>query len=481
MTRFSKVAILTICTALTPLTPAMADAETTAVMEELFEVMWATAGVAEVGNKDDANRLTRWSDVVISDAAEGAPTINLPWIEVSKNLFGGYTVTMAPQIDITGKLPEETGEFSGTIRHSGFEVDVKGTAMARTFEWTFGSVDVDIKMGDIADMTMTLRDGNAQTELAKGVMTGAFDYPAFDINYKINIEGQNTDTQMSLSGMKGTYRYPVLKGNDLNSWQAIWSAGADFYVDYVADGMTAKMAAASPMGPVNVETSGGAMAGRMAARDGTMSSAGTLETLVYNVSAAGMPPMKVTIDKTESLMAFPLDNVDNAKPAQLKMALNGLELDPAIWAMFDPQGLLPQDKANLEIDLSGDVKWAQKIADFDPKTMATRLPVQFENVKVTALNLNALGATVTTTGAFDINSAKFPPTASGTADVSIQGANTLMDNLTKAGLLPAQNAMMAKGMMGVFFKQGGEGLDHFVSQILIAPDGSISANGFPLK
>ena len=107
--------------------------------------------------------------------------------------------------------------------------------------------------------------------------------------------------------------------------------------------------------------------------------------------------------------------------------------------------------------------------------------MQFENVKITALNLNALGATVTTTGAFDIDSAKFPPTASGTADVSIQGANTLMDNLTKAGLLPAQNAMMAKGMMGVFFKQGGVGLDHFVSQILIAPDGSISANGFPLK
>jgi hypothetical protein len=41
--------------------------------------------------------------------------------------------------------------------------------------------------------------------------------------------------------------------------------------------------------------------------------------------------------------------------------------------------------------------------------------------------------------------------------------------------------MMAKGMMGMFFKQGGEGVDHLTSQIMIGPNGSITANGIPLK
>jgi hypothetical protein len=208
---------------------------------------------------------------------------------------------------------------------------------------------------------------------------------------------------------------------------------------------------------------------------------GNATDIIYNVSAMGMPPMKVTLDSSVTTFAVPLDNVDDVKQAAIKMGMTGLELDPMIWAMFDPQGLLPKDKANLDIDISAGVKWLEKMAAFDPMKMASGLPVQFEDVKINALNLNAMGADLKTDGAFSVDTSSFPPAASGTANVSIKGVNDLMGKLTAAGLLPGQNAMMAKGMMGVFFKQGGEGVDHLTSQIMIAPNGSITANGIPLK
>jgi hypothetical protein len=479
MNQFTKATFLTICTALTPATPVMANVDTIAVMEEIFDVMWASAGSAEVGDKVDSGRSTRWADIVISNGDEG-PVMNLPWIEVSKKLLGDYVVTMAPTMTITGELPKGEGKISGAITHSGLEMTVGGSKGSRVFDAAFGQVDMTMTMGNVVDMTMTMSDGVAKTEINGDVMNGTFEYPTLNVQYALDIEGQKTETAFTMMGTKGKYRSPILKSQDLSAWQSLWADGSKFFVDYGADSMTMKMAAPSPAGNVNVEATGGAMTGRMAAIDGVVSSGGEVVDLVYNVSAMGMPPMKVTIDKTDSLIAMPLDNVDTVKPAQMKMALTGLELDPMIWAMFDPQGQLPKDKANLEIDLSGDVKWAQKIADIDVTGMATGLPVQFENAKITALNLDALGATLTTTGTFDIDSTKFPPAASGQADIAIVGVNALMSKLTEAGLLPAQNAMMAKGMMGMFFKENG-GPDKLTSQIVVSPDGSISANGFPLK
>lgn len=478
MTQFSKVTLLTVCTALTPMAPALADADTTAVIEEIFGTMMATAGTAKVGSKDDAGRSTRWSDIVISNGDAG-PVMNMPWVDVSKKLLGGYVVTMAPRITITGNLPDGKGEISGEILHSDLEMNVSGSTGARNYETAFGQVSMKMTMGGLVDMTMSVRDGSSQTEMNDGVMAGTFNYPALDIKYGVDVEGQKADTAITMTGTKGSFRSPVLKGQDFSAWQSLWADGADFFVDYGADAIAMKMVARSPAGNVDVAATGGAMTARMAAKDGIVSSGGQATDLVYNVSAMGMPPMKVSIDLVDSLMAMPLDNVNAVKPAQIKMALTGLDLDPMIWSMIDPKGVLPKDKANLEIDVSGEAKWAQKIAEIDTTSLATGMPVQFENAKITAFNLNALGATVEASGAFDIDSNKFPPSASGQADIAIKGADALMTKLTEAGILPAQNAMMAKGMMGVFFQS--RGLDELFSQIVIGPDGSISANGFPLK
>jgi len=479
MTRFSKITILTICISLTPLAPVMADADTTAVMEELFATFWSSAGEANVGSKDDAGRSTRWNDVTFESPEDG-PKFVLPWVEVSKKLLGGYAVTMADEIAIAGDLPDGK-KMDGVFTTQGLSMEIGGKAGARSYDMAFDQVKATMNAGDLFEMTLQMNDGNSQSILANDIMTGTFEYPKFDLEYELNIEGQDMSVKMSMADIAGNYRAPVIGGRDVESYQKFWSGDELFFTDYAISGMEMQTNAVSPAGPVSVGFTGGAGKGRVAADKGVVSISGDSKDLKYIVSAMGMPPMSVSIDSVSQFIAVPLDNVEQTKTASIQMALMGLELDPAIWGMFDAKGLLPRDKANLEIDLSADVKWSQKIADIDVTQMATGLPVEFSDVKITALNLNALGAEVKTDGSFNVDSSSFPPAASGTANVSVKGVDALMGKLTEAGLLPVQNAMMAKGMMSVFFKQGGEGIDHLTSQIMISPDGSISANGVPLK
>lgn len=479
MNTFSKIALLSICTSLTSITPVMANEDTTAVMQELFEVYWSSPD-PEVGSKDDASRSTRWNDVTLKGPEEG-PEMKLAWVEVAKNLLGGYTVTMADQISISGDLPEDGGQMTGEFSSKDFEIAVSGGVGARTYEMAFSQVSGTMSAGDLFDMSMLINEGRSTSTVKDEIVTGTFDYPKFDLNYKVNIEGQSSDVDMSTNGISGTYRVPVLGGKELAHYQKLWNANDSFFADYVIPGMTMKMKMASPAGPVSVDATVGNAFGKMASTNGVVSMSGTSKNIAYKVSAMGMPPMSVTLDEAVSAMAVPLDNVDDVKQAAIQMSMTGLELDPMIWAMFDPQGLLPKEKANLEIDLSAGLKWVQKMDALDVTQMATGFPVLFDDVKINALNLNAMGADLKTDGAFSVDTSSFPPAASGTANVSVKGVNDLMGKLTAAGLLPAQNAMMAKGMMGVFFKQGGEGLDHLTSQIMISPDGSITANGIPLK
>ena len=477
MSNFSKIAALSICTSLTAITPAMADDDTTAVLQELFALYsWEP----EIGDVDDASRSTRWNDVIIRGSQEG-PEFKFPWVEASKNLLGGYSVTMAEVITISGGLPDGDGEMIGTMTSEGLEIAVSGKEGARAFDISFEQFNSEIKAGDLFEMNMMIGKGASQASVSDDVVTGTFNYPAFDLKYKVTVEGQSSDVDTQMVGLNGTYRAPVLGGQGLENYQKLWNADESYFAEFAIPSMEMKMVAGSPAGPVNVIATVGAQTGRLASTNGVVSSSATAKDIAYKVSAMGMPPMNVTMDESVGSIAVPLDNVDDVKQAVMQIEMTGLELDPMLWAMFDPQGLLPKEKANLEIDLSADMKWVQKMDTFDATQLATGLPVDFENVKINALNLNAMGAELKTDGSFNVDSSSFPPAASGTANVSVKGVNALMGNLTKAGLLPAQNAMMAKGMMGIFFKQGGEGVDHLTSQIMIAPNGSITANGIPLK
>jgi hypothetical protein len=72
------------------------------------------------------------------------------------------------------------------------------------------------------------------------------------------------------------------------------------------------------------------------------------------------------------------------------------------------------------------------------------------------------------------------PAPDGSVDLKLAGGNGLIDKLVTMGLLPQEQAMGARRMMGLFARPG-DGPDNLVSKIEVKKEGSIFANGQQIK
>ena len=90
------------------------------------------------------------------------------------------------------------------------------------------------------------------------------------------------------------------------------------------------------------------------------------------------------------------------------------------------------------------------------------------------------GAELTGDGDITLDNSMGMPMPTGVVNVMLTGGNTLMDTLVGMGLLPEDQAMGARMMMGLFARPG-EGPDTLVSTIEMKEDGSILANGQRIK
>ena len=68
----------------------------------------------------------------------------------------------------------------------------------------------------------------------------------------------------------------------------------------------------------------------------------------------------------------------------------------------------------------------------------------------------------------------------GAVDLKLVGGNVLLESLVESGLLPAQTAMGARMMMGMFAVPGPED-DTLTSKLEFTRSGSILANGQRIK
>ena len=72
------------------------------------------------------------------------------------------------------------------------------------------------------------------------------------------------------------------------------------------------------------------------------------------------------------------------------------------------------------------------------------------------------------------------PLPSGTLNLMLTGGNALLDTLVNMGLVPEDQAMGARMMLGMFARPG-DGPDTLVSTIQVNEDGSVLANGQRIK
>lgn len=180
-----------------------------------------------------------------------------------------------------------------------------------------------------------------------------------------------------------------------------------------------------------------------------------------------MMPAGVTEEASD--FAFGFDLVD-------------LSISDTLWDLFDAGSVLPRDPATIQLAMSGKAKALFDI--FDPAQQdaleAAEMPYELESVKLDTLNVNAAGAALMGDGAFTFDNTDMQtfaplPRPEGEAKVEITGFNGLLDNLVAMGLVPEQDVMGARMMVGMFARSTGD--DQMETAVEILPNGQVNVNG----
>ncbi|MDE4132324.1 DUF2125 domain-containing protein [Phaeobacter sp. QD34_3] len=215
----------------------------------------------------------------------------------------------------------------------------------------------------------------------------------------------------------------------------------------------------------------------------------THKDMAFNVAGSEIPfPLALSMAEAGFNITIPVAKSEAEQDFALGVALRDFAVPEMLWGMIDPSGALPHDPASVVLSLTGKGKVLFDI--FDPEAMekvedGDIAPGELNAVSINELLVSAAGAKLTGTGDFTFNNedlASFDglPAPSGEANLSLSGANSLVDKLVGMGLLSDEDAMGARMMMGMLAVPG-EGEDTLNSKIEITEDGKILANGQRLK
>jgi len=199
-----------------------------------------------------------------------------------------------------------------------------------------------------------------------------------------------------------------------------------------------------------------------------------------NLATNEMPfPVSASAESTALAIDMPLAQSATPSPFAAVVAYQGVTVDESLWAMVDPGQAVPRTPATVILDLSGTVQLFVDLMSIDPDNLMAP-PGELRDLTLNNLQVSFGGAELTGSGDVDFAPGQMIPMPVGAINLSLTGGNSLIQSLSDGGLIPPQQAGMARGMLGMFALPGTEA-DSFTSTIEFLPDGQITANGVPLQ
>jgi hypothetical protein len=204
-------------------------------------------------------------------------------------------------------------------------------------------------------------------------------------------------------------------------------------------------------------------------------------------SSIPFPELALSYGEAAFNLLMPVSKSDVPGDFALLTRLVDFTISDEVWSMFDPGAVLPRDAATVVIDTKGKANWLVDIMDPE-QTEALgedEVPGQLHALDIDELTISAVGADVTGTGAFTFDNSDtttFPgmPLPTGKLDLKIVGGNALLDRLVQMGVLPEDQAMGARMMMGLFARTV-EGAEDTLTSTLEFKEGGFFANGQRLQ
>lgn len=216
---------------------------------------------------------------------------------------------------------------------------------------------------------------------------------------------------------------------------------------------------------------------------------GPVKDMTVTVEFPDAFPLPVTLSAASGTgeITLPILKTDQVAPASLSLDIEGIEIDPALWDMFDPGSVLPRDPADLVLDLNGEVTNLVEWLDFMNLQAAIAKskpngPVLPHDVTLNTLRISAAGAEVTGKGKLSFDNGGVLPRPSGKANFDIKGVTALIDGLIKAGLVSDADASGARMGLAMMTKPAvGGGEDHVTSEVELTAEEHVLVNGVRIK
>lgn len=450
----------------------------------------------------------------ISVASDGGPSVDAVTVRISdlefvENNDGSVAVMMPSEmpitIDVKNPAPQPLEQIGAVFTQTGQVMTVRGNASALAYDYsadTFGlaltsltkdgapmdNVSVRFSMNGTAlasktDVTVSDTRSYAQTMQISSVTYDLF------MKEPDNVEQVSINSALSNFSFSGTSNLPAGDVSQTQDVAALLAQGFAFDGAFDANGTETQIEITSEEGTTKIKTG--------SARS-TVGVAMDTQGVRYDVNAdqvqmggqlAGLPfPLFVEMAKYGFELRAPLTKSDDPQDFKLAFNMTDFTMSDIIWALFDASGKLPRDPATLALDVSGKAKvlvdglspqGAQELA------LSGTAPAEVEALKIDRLLVDALGAKVEATGDITFDNADTTtmagfPKPVGDININIAGANGLMDKLTAMGMLPAEQAMGARMMMGLFAVPGAAP-DTLTSKIEFNDAGQILANGQRIK
>ncbi|MEL6566382.1 MAG: DUF2125 domain-containing protein [Pseudomonadota bacterium] len=504
---------LTASTALVLVLPATAFAELTAaeVWEDWQDYM-ASAGYEVTASEASAGDTLTVSDVTMSmdlsdDTGTGATNVRMSEIIFNENADGTVSIDISAQSEINvafdGVAADDDVDF--TLIYDQTEPVMTASGTAGNITYDYAATQVALTLDGVQTGGVILTDEVARLSVAARdvayVMTNAVGevraieqtISATDLRYAIFFDDPAGEGTFDMSGtmegltFAGAGDLPI--GADMQDVNAMLDAGFQFDGTFGSTKGGYDLTFNSPDG-------GGTF--NSASDGGTLRVAVSPDGLNYDVTQTGvnlnmlltqMPlPISLAAAEVTTNILMPLQKSDEEQDFGMVLGLSDFTMSDALWGLFDASAQLPRDPATLLVDLSGK---ARVLFDFLDPTQAAVLeqsgaaPGELNALTLNALELDALGAKLTGAGDFTFDNSDLVtfdglPRPEGAVDLSLVGGNGLLDKLVAMGLVPDDQAMGARMMMGLFAVPG-EGEDTLNSKIEVNGEGHVLANGQRLR
>ena len=216
---------------------------------------------------------------------------------------------------------------------------------------------------------------------------------------------------------------------------------------------------------------------------------GTVRGLLFNMVSTDFGMPNVGFDADEIGMGFRMPLLSSPAPQDFgyDLSLDALRLGPSIWALFDPDKVLPRGPASLDLDLGGQMILGADLPDLLalPELGGRQdVPIQVTAIDIARFAFSALGITADSEGTFELdyeNYSMIPgvPWPRGSGRAEVEGLNGAIDRFVELGLIGSDEVLGLRMMISLGTVVAGD--DRLTSEIEFTEDGGIIANGQPLR